>query len=269
VLEQVRGDLEQVNASAQLRFRVAANLGACSVQQDDLAAARREFEAAYALQPNSVKALTNLGLVDLLDGNAGGALALTTRALAIDTHSGDAMALHLMALRDLGQTDRIAAIVAEQAWIGADATCTHVLGEIAQGTGRLDEAEMWLRRSLELDADEPQTRVRLALALMGQVQAPAYEDPPVTDQARRTIASRLEEAEAHLTAAIERFRRTEDRGELHRALVNRAAVRAMLFRFDDALDDARRVLLDNPDPDIADAARNNEGRVYLITDRPR
>ncbi len=269
LLESVRRDLEATEASASLRFRVAANLGACALQEDDFTAARAEFQTAYALDPSAAKALTNLALVDLLEGDPRGAVALTRRALGLADSDSEAMAVHILVLGRMNDDVEIARIRSEHAWIDTDATCAHALGLVAYNAGRFDEAERWYSASLRSDPEDAQVRSRLALALIGSVQGPAYDDPPVADSARAAIRQKLEDAEGLLTTAIDTYRRRERRQELHEALVSRSAVRSMLFRFDEALDDARLVLLDNPEPRAADAAWNNQGRAYLVTNRAR
>src|SRR5260370_645383 len=83
------------------------------------------------------------------------------------------------------------------------------------------EADRWYSASLRSDPEDAQVRSRLALALIGSVQGPAYDDPPVADSARAAIRQKLEDAEGLLTTAIDTYRRRERRQELHEALVSR------------------------------------------------
>jgi len=269
ILDQVWPRLDEVSASPQLRFRVATNIGACALNRDDLKEARKWLLEASKHRPDSPKAPTNLALVDLIDGNYGGALSLAEQALAMDARNPDAMAVRIMALGKSGQEDALSSTLAENEWISSDGQCTHALGDLAYKDERFDEAERWLRHSLSLGEDAPETHELLADSLIGAVKQRAKTDPPFMAELAPEVRSQLEDAEAHLTIAIESFARREPKRPLHGALINRAATRAMLLNSQGAIDDTQRVLLDNPEPDVADAARTNAGRAYLLAGRPR
>ena len=92
--------------------------------------------------------------------------------------------------------------------------------------------------------------------LLGQIiafpiQRALNQDPPLPWKILVETKSRLEDSEQHLSRAVELLEDHQDREGLHNVLVNRAAVRGMLGKLEEGLEDCNRVLSENPEENVA------------------
>ncbi len=98
---------------------------------------------------------------------------------------------------------------------------------------------------------DPLACLELALALFAPVLEQFRTDPRPTWLANEEESAKIYEAEVLLTEAVETLRRHDNPTMLHTALVNRAAIRSVIGRSEDAVKDCDRVLLDDPKIDWA------------------
>jgi tetratricopeptide (TPR) repeat protein len=142
--------------------------------------------------------------------------------------------------------------------------CTLTLGSLRYKEEQYEEAERWLRISLEKDSEDPQTYSLLSEAIFIPLQASLRGDPPLPWQLPEPVASRAREAEGLLTRAIEILERQENRSRLRTALVNRAAIRLTLGMFPEVLQDCDCVLAEDQTDNMA---LRNKGVALLQLDR--
>jgi tetratricopeptide (TPR) repeat protein len=260
ILERLRSETTNQFLSDNLRFRIATNLGACALELEDFETAKAEFQRALEYQPDNPKALTNAALAAILSGNLEKALKLGIRARELKQRDPHATSVYIETLHRLGRRKDIEELLLDEPWIIEDLTCSLVLGRIKCKEGKYEDAEVYLRKSIQGDSGNPDTYSLLALAILIPIQQALANDPPLQWRLAKETKSRLEEAEQALTRAIELLVEHENSAKLNLALVNRAAVRGMLGRFKDALEDCERVLLEDESHAIA---LQNKGLMLL------
>ncbi len=182
-LTQIRqGDLKAADGtierlvSQQPKAAWPLNLrGAVAVMRKDLAAARRYYSAALAIDPKFVPALLNLSRVELLDGKTDRAVADYQRVLAAEpTQAGALAGLAEIALgkRDFAEANR---------WIEKmpeSPARLRLEGELALGQGHADDAA---DRFAQLFAVAPSTQTAMqAYAAAVRAKRPDPESPLLT-----------------------------------------------------------------------------------------
>ncbi len=107
-----------------------------------------------------------------------------------------------------------------------------------------------LRQSLD-NKEEPLIHGLLGQIIAFPIQRALNQDPPLPWKILVETKSRLEDSEQHLSRAVELLEDHQDREGLHNVLVNRAAVRGMLGKLEEGLEDCNRVLSENPEENVA------------------
>ncbi|HEX7125733.1 MAG TPA: tetratricopeptide repeat protein [Thermodesulfobacteriota bacterium] len=243
LLEAVRAEIGDTSPSVDIAFRLATNLGACALQLGDTTFAVRQFDVALALRPGHPTALTNAATAALLRDELEEARRLSTEARGLAPNDPQARAVYIQALDRLGHTDEIQDLLAAEPWIAADGTCALVLGELWNRRGRYAESMPFLRRAVQEQPEDPDAHALLAQALFNPVQESIASNPPLPwrlSAAQRDPAERAEEA---LSRAVVLLEDHESPSRLSDALTNRAAVRLLLGRAEEAAADCDRALL--------------------------
>jgi tetratricopeptide (TPR) repeat protein len=245
LLLRLRNENPEESTSPQLRFRIANTLGACALQLDELAEAKEEFKKALTFQPNDHRALGNAAAAALLIGDFDEALELSQQARNISERDTQASAVYLQSLHRLGRSEEVKQFIESQAWINDDPFFGLVLGLICCDNGDYDSAVTYLRRSLEAEKNNFNFYMLLSAALFEPVSLGMQADPPLLWRIKSEVKERVIEAEAAATQAINILEKHDNRKQLHYALANRAGIRNMLRRLDQAVKDCDRVLLED------------------------
>jgi tetratricopeptide (TPR) repeat protein len=246
ILETLQRELINESASQELRFRVKTNLGACAMRLGEFEAASREYAAALTLQPNSPKALANAAMAKLVLDRPDEAIDLLRRARDLAPRDAHVASIHLQAIYNVGRLDELDELLKSESWIEEDTGCALALANIRYRQHRYGDAESFARRALHGGPDDVQAYLLLAEAIAAPIQHALREDPPLRWRLPVALRRRLKEAEAAYGCAVDLVDDGDNRRLLHQALTARAAVRAMLGSFEDALRDCDRVLAVDP-----------------------
>jgi tetratricopeptide (TPR) repeat protein len=266
LLQDIRKEADTKVVSKDIYFRIATNLGACALQLDEIAVARKEFAAAAQHAPENPKALANLGVIALIDGKYEDALRLSTEARQKqERFDSQSTGVFMQALARLGKWDELEKLAADSQ-VKDDPFCCLVLGQIMSEKEQYDAAESWLRNSLKKDPSNAQTSVLLALVLLGSVKDAFEDNPPLPWRLDKSWIDRLNEALNHLTQAVQLFKDQDYRRNLHMALTNRGVVLSLLGKFPEANQDYDWVLSESPSNDVA---LRNKAMILLQQDKPR
>ena len=257
--------LEQLQNEAgaipdQLEFRIVTNLGACALADNDADGARVLFERAYTLQSENPKAIANAALAAQLGKDSARAVKLALEARRADPQNSPATAVLLEELWKAGESEQLTRLICEEDWMTLDRQCGLVLAWIYMRQYRFEEA-VTLCRSLEA-AHSEDAAIHLALSesLINYVQAQSLP-AGLTEES----LTRLREAEAEATTAINSLRQSELKVWHNWALVFRAVARALIGKTSAALRDLDEVLDEAPKhPDAA----FNKGLLLLDQNRP-
>ncbi len=252
-------EAHSTGASEAVRFRIETNLGAAALELGDLDGARSYFDRALALSPESGKAQLNMALILALVGEIESAVPFLDRAKSSSEVSRSQVAsVDILVWATAGDVDAIRAMNEEE-WVQEDAAVSLGVGRALLAAGQLDIAVEALRRAVAIDAESVPARLGLAQALFALGRHRIREERTLPWESSPDKAA-LVEAEAWLSAAIERLESFDDRTILHDALAGRAGVRALLGRSAEAVADADRVLSENPSHPVA---LRNRGILYL------
>lgn len=260
ILLDVRKRVEALGASPEIYFRIATNLGACSLEAGDNDTAKLEFNKALEYQPDNQKALSNAALAKLLDNKPLEALELCIKARKLDEKDSHAICVYLQALDLLDRVQDIEQLITKESWIAEDKICAFVLGDISFKRGHFEKAESYLRRVIALEINNGHAYELLALAIFAPLQTMLLSHPPLLGILSDEVTARLKEADALLTRAIDLMKDCDSRSKLHEIYINRAGIRGVLGSSDDALKDCEYVLQED---ETNKAALRNKGRILL------
>lgn len=262
VLMGTRGKAQGEQVSQRVLFRIATNLGACAHALDNRVAAREEFQAALRIEPENPDALANVAIT-LVDDDAEEALRLSREALSRNPRQVHAMCIQIECLFRAGEDAATEALVAEAAWVQESVTGCLMLGRLFVNRGEFERAEALLRTAQSLDPDSAGPYLSLSIAIILPLQRALTEN---LDLPYRLPRERLAEAEALLTRAIEILGSHQLSRVLTGALTDRAELRRMDGRLEQALGDCERVLMLDPEHL---GARVNKALTLLELDRAR
>ena len=244
----------------ELEFRIATNLGACALAEDNIDEARAFLEKAYRLQPGNPKAIANAALAAHLGQDPKRAVQLALKVRETDPRNSQATATLIEGLWKTGESNRLQELVSAEGWMTQDRQCGLVLAMIRMQESRFDEAVTLCRYLIKAHSEDATIHLTLSECLLGEVQAGRL---PVgyTDES----VAQLREAEAEATRAIELLGPTELKAPYCGALVARAIARTLLGVTTEAMRDLDEVLEENPTH--SDAAFN-KGLLLLCEGRP-
>ena len=256
VLEDLRKEAE--TTSVELEFRVVTNLGACALAEGDIDRAGTLLETAHRIQPDNQKGIANAALAAQLSKDHERAVELANKARESDPRDSQATSVLIGELWGAGDVERLEDLVATEAWITQDKQCSLVLVGIRMQQSRFQEAEALCRALTEADPDDAVAHLALSECLLNWVQADRLPADDPND-----LVTRIREAEAEATRALELFENTDLKARCREALLARAVARSLLGLAAEAEDDFDAVLSESPaDPD----AMFNKG-ILLFNER--
>ncbi|MGE5646008.1 MAG: tetratricopeptide repeat protein [Acidobacteriota bacterium] len=265
LLEALQDPVNRGLVSPAIRFRFFVNKGVCLMLEGDWDQAEAEFNRAQTLEPTNRKALINLAQIARLRDKQEEALQWLKPVLSQDSDDSSANALRFACLHELNRDSEVQALLNAQPTLANDSDVLYTLGYIAHDQQKFDEAEHYLRRHNELDANRPEAWELLGRAILmpaqRQLQRTAASPNWIPDEVR----ARIEEAEAFFSKAEQLLVGSESRRELKYTLVNRGVARTLLGRYDDARQDHEYAL--RLDPSM-EGVKRNLGSLYLHTERP-
>lgn len=245
-LQDLRSQLQSESPSPRLQCRIAANLGVIALHLGDLETAARETDRATAYDPKNIAALTNSSSIAMLSGNAGRALDLAEKARGLNANSPVATATYIQALVALDKQDAVDALISAEPWVTVDPLCCLTLGEAAFRSSDFDQAEKFLRRSLETQPNDARARFLLGLTLLQPALSSLMAVSPLEHRQPADVLERVRRAETELTEALLPTSKRSNPTLKRDVLVNRAAARGALGDFTGAISDCEAVLKDEP-----------------------
>lgn len=261
MLRRLRSAQPAESLSSELQFRIANTLGACALSLENTATAKEEFARALSFQPESHVATGNAAAAALLDGEFERALELSARARAAAPRDPQATSVYIQSLHRLGSEDELKQLIESEDWITDIPGCCLALGLINCDNGDYEAAEAYIRKAIGLDATDFHAHMLLANAIFEPVSRELMEDPPLPWRIKGETQQRLREAEEAATRAVELLEGYDNRAQFRYALTNRAAIRASLGLWDEALRDCDRVLLEE---DTHSFALRHKGLVLMV-----
>lgn len=243
-LAALREKLTQETPSVDLLFRITANLGSCALQLDDHKTAEREYEAALRLKPDHRLVLSYAALVAMITGDSERALEYATRSRPAGERDPHITSTYLRVLYHVNRGDEIERLLSEEDWIESDPLCALALGLIRLSEQNFVQAEAYFRTALQGEAQNPHFHRLLAQTIIQPIDQILQTDPPL--QLSEEIVARIDEAESHLTRAVEIFEKYENQSGLYEALLQRAYVRGLQGQSYAALADCDRLLVSHP-----------------------
>lgn len=243
-LESLRTTAAKESPSVDLLFRIAANLGSCALQLDELETARKEYETALALKPEHHLVLSYASIVAMASGDGERALDYARRSRPAGERDPQITSNYLRVLNSAGLAEEIERLVKEEGWIEQDPNCTFTLGLIQLGHSEFGRAESYFRSALRTDGDNPHAHRLLAQALVLQIDEIILNNPPL--RLSEEMLARLDESEEHLTSAARVFESHENLSRLYETLLQRSYVRGLRGNSTGSLADCDRILEAEP-----------------------
>ncbi len=256
VLIKLKGQYAQNNISPELRARIANLLGCCALGMGEFDVARTRFSEAITDAPKNVGMITNDAMAALLNGKPEEALEISAAARSIDSRNPSAVSVYIQALYRLKQYEELEELLKNEQWIIENAVGAATLASIKYELAEYQQAEVLLRRAIDLDATEPQLYTLLANTIL----APLAQELAEAVVFREETNERLKEAEEALSQAVALYEKGDNKDSLHAALVSRAGVRYICGALEAGLTDCERVLGENAQDR---GALENKGRILL------
>lgn len=245
MLQELRAEEKTQGAPVNVHFRIAANLGACALQLDDPQTASTELRTALSLKPNHHHALSYASLAAMVRGEREDALDYSERSCPPEENDPDIIANRIRVLHWAGKAEEIEQLLRDKPWVAEDKACSFVLGLACLNDGDYAGAEACLRTSLRAKEDNPYAHRLLAESIIIPLDEEMLKNAPLPWRVSPEVRGRVEETERELTRSSELFEKFDNRARLHEALIQRAHVRGLLGRFDEAVEDCDRVLADD------------------------
>jgi tetratricopeptide (TPR) repeat protein/predicted nucleic acid-binding protein len=264
ILEKLRSDIASNNPSTDLQFRLAVNLGMCSLQLNEIAPALAEFEFALRLKPDNKTALSKAAVAAMAEGKKEQALDYARRSWTAGEKDTNITANFLRVLYFAGEIEELERVITEEEWVPEDPKCAFVLGMIRLDQGKAGEAEKHLTTSISRDYETPHAPYLLAQSIVINIEQQLANDPPLNWRWPPEIKDQLNRAEEQLERALEKFQNYENVSIFHDALILRSNVLRLLGKEKEALQICERVLA--ADPIHVDALKH-KGQLLLMSGR--
>ena len=244
---QARKELEQIRATADqipedLQLRIATNLGACAMAEEDVESAVSWSEEAYRLQPNNPNVVANAAVAAHQANDTERALQLAHKSRELNLADSPATSVIMVEMWRAGEHEALDKFVASEDWVTHDAQCALVLANIRLLQSRFDDAVTLCRGRVAADDQDAFAHLALSQSLMQRTQA----NRPRIVYTEREL-EQLEEVVSQATKAINLLRATELNSKRHAALVLRGCGHAILEFNDAAMEDFDEVLREQPD----------------------
>ena len=244
---QARKELEQISATADqipedLQLRIATNLCACAMAEEDVESAVSWSEEAYRLQPDNPNVVANAALAAHQANDTERALKLAHKSRELNLADSPAASVIMIEMWRAGEHEALDKFVASEDWVTHDAQCALVLANIRLLQSRFDDAVTLCRGRVAADDQDAFAHLALSQSLMQRTQANrpriVYTEPEL---------EQLKEVVSQATKAINLLRATELNSKRHAALVLRGCGHAILEFNDEAMEDFDEVLREQPD----------------------
>ena len=244
---QARKELELLRATSDqipedLRLRIATNLAACAMAEEDVDSAVSWSKEAYRLQPDNPNVVANAALAAHQANDTERALELAHRSRELNPVDSPATSVVMIEMWKAGDHEALDEFVVSEDWVTHDAQCALVLASIRLLQSRFDEAVTMCRGRVADDDQDAFAHLALSQSLMLLAQA----NRPSTTYTEQGL-EQIEEVVSDATKAIELLRPTELKIKRHAALVLRGCARAILGFTVEAMADFDEVLRERPD----------------------
>ena len=244
---QAKNELDRIRTSADqipenLRARIAANLAACAMAEEDVDSAVYWSDQAYRLQPENPAIVANAAAASLRANDTVRALELAHTARELNPLDSPATSVIMIEMWSAGQHEVLDEFVASEDWVTQDARCALVLANILLLQSRFDDAVALCRDRVAANDQDAGAHLLLSQSLMKRAQ---FSRPVLTYTERET--KQLEEVAAAATKAVDLLRPTELKLQRHAALILRGCARAILELNVEAMADFDEVLHERTD----------------------
>ena len=239
-------------------FRVYTNLGCCELEAGAESEAVKYYELAYTLLPNDEKAIANMAIAQMLKGKAENGLQYIDRLLTKDPVNIHGLCTKANLLVSLERYDEAINLFKDNDKLLDDAQCCYTLGYVYYRKKDYKNAQVILRKAIEKNPSVPEYVCLLALSIGSPILEKKTLPWLIQDQQIRE----LEEADSLLSKALEYLRKGENNNKIESALINRSAIRIVLGKFNEAIDDCKDVIVINKNSSIA---YRNKGIAEFLT----
>jgi len=240
VLEAIRDSAYIAGSSPRVRFRVLTNLGNCALEENDYEGAFRGFQLALEQMPESLKALANAAVGNLVTSRFDDALELADRALERDPRNGHAAAVRVQALHQLGRNDDVDRFLENNKWVQTHSESALSCASVLADRGQNQRARALIERKVTISPDDAVAHHMLGSVIVEPVQARLRKTVPFAWALREQDRGDLEAAHGALSRAVELTEGKERDSFLAAVLISRAAVSAFLGREENALADCEQ-----------------------------
>lgn len=234
-LDRIRTTSDPVPEDVQLR--IATNLAACAMAEEDVEGAVYWSEEAYRLQPGNPAVVANAALAAHRADDLARALELAQKARELNPVDSPASSVIMVEMWREGQFVLLDEFVASQEWVNEDAQCALVLASIRLLQSRFGEAVSLCRGRVGADAQDAHAHLALSQCLLKSMQAASAVVAYTEDD-----LSLLEEVISEVTLAIDLLKATDLKFQRHAALILRGCARAMIGLNVEAMSDFDEVL---------------------------
>ena len=238
-LESLWGGDDQIPDN--LRARIAGNLAACAMAEEDADDAIHWANEAYRLQPDNPAVIANAALAAQQAGDTDRALDLAKRSRELDPLDSPATSVVMIEMWRAGEHAALDQFVAENAWVKQDEQCALVLSSIRLLQCRPAEAVELCRGRVAAEYRDANAHLALGQSLMRLAQA---DRTPLTYP--ETAMTQMEEVVAEATSAIDLLRPTDLKLQRHAALILRGCARSTLGLNAEAMADFDEALNERP-----------------------
>lgn len=231
-------------ASSEDKYRLLANMGFAYLQLDEQVKAAQLFIDAHGFHPDNSKALANAALGFFLQGQRGRCQELAYQALEKDPTTVPAYSVLVHSSADDEPFEQVLAKVPEAYQNTGEVAMA--LGCLARQRGLQEQAEHWLRVSVEQDTqNHPDPRAILADLLLSKLMQgePAFGARGIIN----TNDALVKEILTLYNYAWERISRGDVPNRRQSVLVNRATVKAILGDLQGAIHDCDEALNEDTD----------------------